>query len=74
MDLASREVSDAALKCGDIDIKPEYLGSELLMLDPDAEASGDPAAEAALLAPLLKERSWACCSTTRPRTTRTPSW
>jgi osmoprotectant transport system substrate-binding protein len=56
LDLASREVSDAALKSGDIDIKPEYLGSELLMLDPDAEASGDPAAEAALLTPLLQEQ------------------
>jgi osmoprotectant transport system substrate-binding protein len=56
LDLASREVSDAALKSGDIDIKPEYLGSELLMLNPDAEASGDPAAEAALLAPLLEEK------------------
>jgi osmoprotectant transport system substrate-binding protein len=56
MDLASREISDKALQEGDIDIKPEYLGSELLYLDPNAEASGDPAAEAALLAPLLKDK------------------
>lgn len=56
LDLASREVSDAALKSGDIDIKPEYLGSELAFLNPDAETSGDPAAEAALLAPLLQDQ------------------
>ncbi|MEO8423641.1 MAG: glycine betaine ABC transporter substrate-binding protein [Actinomycetota bacterium] len=56
LDLASREISDKALQNGDIDIKPEYLGSELVFLNPDAEASGDPDAEAALLAPLLQEQ------------------
>jgi osmoprotectant transport system substrate-binding protein len=55
LDLASREISDKALQNGDIDIKPEYLGSELVFLDPGAQTSGDPAAEAALLAPLLKD-------------------
>jgi len=59
LDLASREISDKALQQGDIDIKPEYLGSELLFLDPSAQASGDPAAEAASLAPLLKEKDGA---------------
>jgi osmoprotectant transport system substrate-binding protein len=59
MDLASREVSDKALESGDIDIKPEYLGSELVFLDPNAETSGDPAAEAALLAPLLEQKDHA---------------
>ena len=54
LDLASRDISDKALQDGDIDIKPEYLGSELVFLDPNAQTSGDPAAEAALLAPLLK--------------------
>ena len=43
LDLASREVSDKALTSGKIDIKPEYLSSELLFLDPSATASGDPA-------------------------------
>ncbi|MGZ5214015.1 MAG: glycine betaine ABC transporter substrate-binding protein [Actinomycetota bacterium] len=56
LDLASREISDKALENGDIDIKPEYLGSELVFLDPNAQTSGDAAAEAALLAPLLQEK------------------
>jgi osmoprotectant transport system substrate-binding protein len=59
LDLASREISDKALQNGDIDIKPEYLGSELVFLDPNAKTSGDPAAEAALLAPLLKTKDGA---------------
>jgi osmoprotectant transport system substrate-binding protein len=59
MDLASREVSDKALESGDIDIKPEYLGSELVFLDPNAETSADAAAEAAALAPLLKQKDHA---------------
>ena len=59
LDLASREISDKALQQGDIDIKPEYIGSELVFLDPNAQTSGDPAAEAALLAPLLKEKNGA---------------
>ena len=59
LDLASREISDKALQQGDIDIKPEYIGSELVFLDPNAQTSGDPAAEAALLAPLLQEKDGA---------------
>jgi osmoprotectant transport system substrate-binding protein len=53
MDLASREISDKALDTGQIDIKPEYVGSELIFRNPDAKTSGDPAAEAATLKPLL---------------------
>jgi glycine betaine/choline ABC-type transport system substrate-binding protein len=53
LDLASREISDAALDSGQIDIKPEYIGSELAFVDPTATTSGDPAAEAAALTPLL---------------------
>ncbi len=53
LDLASREVSEPALENGDIDIKPEYIGSELVFLDANAQTSGDPAAEAATLKPLL---------------------
>lgn len=41
--LASRDVSDAALFKGDIDLKPEYVAYELGVLDKNADASG-PAA------------------------------
>jgi osmoprotectant transport system substrate-binding protein len=41
-DLRSREVSQSALESGRIDLKPEYLSSLLLFLDPDAQASSDP--------------------------------
>ena len=54
LDLGSREVSDKALQSGDIDIKPEYLSSELLYLDPDATPSGDPDQIVEALTPLLK--------------------
>ena len=56
MSIESREISDPALESGDMDIKPEYLGSELLFLDKDAEASGDPEENVALLEPLLEEK------------------
>ena len=42
-DLRSREVSQNALESGQIDLKPEYLSSLLLFLDPNAVASDDPA-------------------------------
>jgi osmoprotectant transport system substrate-binding protein len=42
LDLGAREVSDAALFSGQIDIKPEYLGYELPKLDPNADTSGTP--------------------------------
>jgi osmoprotectant transport system substrate-binding protein len=54
-DLRSREVSQSALESGQIDLKPEYLSSLLLFLDPSAAHSNDPGAvaaqDAALLAP-----------------------
>lgn len=56
LDLGSREILQPALEAGEIDVAPEYLGSLLLFLDPNAEGSGDPAAEAEQLAPLLEER------------------
>jgi osmoprotectant transport system substrate-binding protein len=56
LDIGSREISDAALEKGDIDIKPEYLSSELAFVDPSAPASGDPAAVAAKLRPLLADK------------------
>jgi glycine betaine/choline ABC-type transport system substrate-binding protein len=54
-DLESREIVYPALKSGEIDIAPEYLGSLLLYLDPEAEASGDSQGNADLLAPLLEK-------------------
>ena len=56
LDLASREVSDPALENGDIDIKAEYLASELAgpLANAADKASGDGQAEAAALAPLLE--------------------
>jgi osmoprotectant transport system substrate-binding protein len=54
LDIASRDISDAALKSGQIDIKPEYIGSELFFLDKNATTSGDPAQESADLKPLLE--------------------
>ncbi|MDP9067711.1 MAG: ABC transporter [Actinomycetota bacterium] len=54
-DLGSREILYPALKKGDVDIAPEYLGSLLLFLDPDAEATGDPANNVSLLEPLLEK-------------------
>ncbi|MDQ3991759.1 MAG: ABC transporter substrate-binding protein, partial [Actinomycetota bacterium] len=54
--LDSREILQPAIESGEVDIAPEYLGSLLLFLDPDAEASGDPEENRALLEPLLEER------------------
>jgi osmoprotectant transport system substrate-binding protein len=41
-DLRSRETSESALESGRIDLKPEYLSSLLLFLDPQAQPSNDP--------------------------------
>jgi osmoprotectant transport system substrate-binding protein len=41
-ELRSREVSQNALESGQIDLKPEYLSSLLLFLEPNADASDDP--------------------------------
>jgi glycine betaine/choline ABC-type transport system substrate-binding protein len=55
LDLASREVSDPALESGKIDIKPEYLASELAgpLANAADKSSGDAQAEVAALTPLL---------------------
>jgi osmoprotectant transport system substrate-binding protein len=55
-DLRSRELSQNALESGDIDLKPEYLSSLLLFLDPNAQASDDPADVARQDAELLRPR------------------
>jgi osmoprotectant transport system substrate-binding protein len=54
LDLRSRETSQSALEAGQIDVKPEYLSSLLLFLDPNAEASADAAEVARLDAQLLR--------------------
>ena len=54
LDLRSREVSQNALEAGAIDVKPEYLSSLLLYLDPNAEASADAADVARQTAQLLR--------------------
>jgi osmoprotectant transport system substrate-binding protein len=56
LDLRSREVSQAALESGQIDLKPEYLSSLLLFLDANAEASNDPEDVAAKDRALLASR------------------
>jgi osmoprotectant transport system substrate-binding protein len=55
-DLQSREISQNALESGQIDIKPEYLSSLLLFLDPNAQASSDTADVARQDRQLLQER------------------
>lgn len=42
LNLDSRDVGNAALQQGDIDLKPEYLAFELPTLDEDADATGSP--------------------------------
>jgi osmoprotectant transport system substrate-binding protein len=56
LDLRSREISQYALESGEIDVKPEYLSSLLLFLDPNAEASNDTDDVAAKTRDLLASR------------------
>jgi osmoprotectant transport system substrate-binding protein len=56
VDLRSREVSQNALESGRIHVKPEYLSSLLLSMDPNAPASDDPAHVAGELRELLRPR------------------
>lgn len=51
--LGARKVTSAALESGQIDLKPEYLGSGLGSYDP-TKTSGDPAANQKALADILK--------------------
>ncbi len=53
LDIQNREASEPALKSGVIDLKPEYIGTLLLFVNPQASASADPAQEASALKPLL---------------------
>jgi osmoprotectant transport system substrate-binding protein len=56
LSLRSRETSQTALEEGQIDVKPEYLSSLLLFLDPGADASADTADVARMNAQLLRPR------------------
>lgn len=56
MDIGTREVSQAALDKGEIDVVPEYLTSLQLFLDKDAEAGSDVDATAGNIRALVKDR------------------
>jgi osmoprotectant transport system substrate-binding protein len=56
LDLRSREISQNALESGQIDVKPEYLSSLLLFLDPNAQASDNPVVVARKDSQLLRSR------------------
>ena len=56
LDLRSRELSQNAMEGGYIDVKPEYLSSLLLFLDPNADASADAADVARQTAQQLRSR------------------
>ncbi len=49
LNLDSRDVGNAALQEGEIDLKPEYLAYELPTLDPEADTTGTPDEVAARL-------------------------
>src|SRR5207248_9710831 len=55
-DLRSREISQNALESGQIDLKPEYLSSLLLFLDPNAQASSNLAQVARQSSQVLQPR------------------
>lgn len=55
-ELGSREILQPAMEAGEVDLAPEYLGSLLLFLDPDADATGDPDNNESLLEPLLEAK------------------
>jgi osmoprotectant transport system substrate-binding protein len=56
LNLRSREISQSALESGEIDVKPEYLSSLLLYVDPSAVASNDPENAAAELRKRLEPK------------------
>jgi osmoprotectant transport system substrate-binding protein len=69
LDLRSREISQNALESGQIDLKPEYLSSLLLFLDPNARASSDPADVARQDSQLLQPRGIALLTPSRAQDT-----
>ena len=57
LDLESREVRLPAMEDGQVDVAPEYLASLLSVVDPEAEASTDPADVSETLQAPLEERN-----------------
>jgi osmoprotectant transport system substrate-binding protein len=55
LDLESREVRLPAMEDGQVDVAPEYLASLLSVVDPEAEASTDPAEVSETLQAPLEE-------------------
>jgi osmoprotectant transport system substrate-binding protein len=55
LNLETREISQPAIQEGEIDLKPEYVGSLLLFLDPKAPASSDGGENADQLRNLLPD-------------------
>jgi len=55
IDLRSREILYPAIESGEVDIAPEYVGTLVLFLDPEAEGGSDPEAIRSELEPLLQE-------------------
>jgi len=55
IDLRSREILYPAIKSGDVDIAPEYVGTLALFLDPEAEGGSDGEAIRTELEPLLEK-------------------
>jgi osmoprotectant transport system substrate-binding protein len=53
--IGARDVSSAAIESGQIDLKPEYIGSGLGFYDP-SKPTGDPAANAAALGEVLADK------------------
>jgi osmoprotectant transport system substrate-binding protein len=49
LDIKSRDVGNAALKAGTLDLKPEYTGFDLPTYDKSAKTNGDPATVAKAL-------------------------
>lgn len=54
--LKNREISQPAIENGEIDIKPEYLGTLLVYLDPKAAPTADPQASVGPLRALLEAK------------------
>ena len=55
IDLRSREILYPAIKSGEVDIAPEYVGTLALFLDPNAEGGSDGEAIRTELEPLLEK-------------------
>ncbi|HYN98100.1 MAG TPA: glycine betaine ABC transporter substrate-binding protein, partial [Actinomycetota bacterium] len=56
LDIGARDVSQAAMNNGEIDIVPEYLTSLLLFLDPNTTPSSDAAEGAEKVSDLLGDK------------------